>query len=117
MNNPLSILVTGGCGYVGSILVKKLVDEGFNVKVIDSLIFGKDSIEKLIQNKSVHLVDIDLRDTQKIKSELTGNSTAALFRVLKSCNREFSTDSKSISVTNKSSSNLLASLIFDPSKS
>ncbi|MDC0171496.1 SDR family oxidoreductase [Candidatus Nitrosopelagicus sp.] len=72
MKNPLSILVTGGCGYVGSILVKKLVDEGFNVKVIDSLIFGKDSIEKLIENKSIHLANLDLRDTQKIKSELIG---------------------------------------------
>ena len=69
MNNSSSILVTGGCGYVGSILVKKLVKEGFNVKIIDSLIFGKDSIAELIENNLVHLSNIDLRDTQKIKSE------------------------------------------------
>tara|TARA_B100000029_G_C17514161_1_gene937428 strand:- start:65 stop:1090 length:1026 start_codon:yes stop_codon:yes gene_type:complete len=72
MNNSSSILVTGGCGYVGSILVKKLAKEGFNVKIIDSLIFGKDSIAELIENNLVHLSNIDLRDTQKIKSELTG---------------------------------------------
>ena len=34
------ILVTGGCGYVGSKLTKKLLDNGFYVTVIDTLWFG-----------------------------------------------------------------------------
>ncbi|GEM_PF-3026786 len=36
-----SILVTGGAGYIGSVAVKKLVERGFNVLVIDNLSKGK----------------------------------------------------------------------------
>lgn len=36
-HQPLTILVTGGAGYIGSITVKKLIDEGFKIVVLDSL--------------------------------------------------------------------------------
>lgn len=36
-HQPSTILVTGGAGYIGSITVKKLIDEGFKVVVLDSL--------------------------------------------------------------------------------
>ena len=70
MNTFKTILVTGGCGYVGSILVKKLVKQNYDVKVIDSLIFGKESLKDLIENNSIRLAEIDLRNTEKIQSEL-----------------------------------------------
>ena len=34
------ILVVGGAGYVGSILVRELLDKGYAVKVLDRLFFG-----------------------------------------------------------------------------
>jgi len=36
-----SVLVTGGCGFVGSNLVKKLVAQGYQVRVLDNLFSGK----------------------------------------------------------------------------
>ena len=42
MNELKSILVTGGAGYIGSVLTHKLVELGYNVRIIDSLIYGKD---------------------------------------------------------------------------
>ena len=36
----MNVLVTGGCGYKGSVLVPKLLDLNFNVHVIDTLWFG-----------------------------------------------------------------------------
>lgn len=55
MDKSKKVLVTGGAGYIGSRLVKTLVDKGFNVRVFDKLIFGdgglgdvKDKIELVI---------------------------------------------------------------------
>ena len=36
----MSILITGGCGYVGSVLVNKLISQKQKVKVIDNQLFG-----------------------------------------------------------------------------
>ncbi len=52
-----TVLVTGGAGYVGSILCRKLLDKGYEVIVLDSLIFNKGSIAPLLKNKKFHLIE------------------------------------------------------------
>ena len=71
-NNDLSvlknkeILVTGGCGFIGSEIVKQLSLLGANVTIIDNLSSGK---EKYIQDLSnVKLITADLLDDDAIKS-------------------------------------------------
>jgi len=65
-----SILITGGAGYVGSVLTKKLVDQNFNVHVLDSLIFGKDGISELIAKGSIKLSNFDIRETDQLQNSL-----------------------------------------------
>jgi UDP-glucose 4-epimerase len=44
----MTILVTGGAGYIGSHAVKSLRDSGFNVVVLDNLVYGhQDLVERL----------------------------------------------------------------------
>ncbi len=51
-----NILLTGGAGYIGSNVVNILIDNGFNVDVVDSLVTGN---ERLInKNASFHKCDI-----------------------------------------------------------
>ena len=60
------ILVTGGCGFIGSEIVKQLSLAGANVTIIDNLSSGK---EKYIQGLSnVKLITADLLDDDAIKS-------------------------------------------------
>lgn len=66
MNKLKSILVTGGAGYIGSVLTHKLVELGYNVRIIDSLIYGKDGISDLISKNSVELIEKDIRDEKTL---------------------------------------------------
>ena len=66
MNKLKSILVTGGAGYIGSVLTHKLVELGYNVRIIDSLIYGRDGISDLISKNSVELIEKDIRDEKTL---------------------------------------------------
>lgn len=56
------ILVTGGAGYIGSVLVRKLLERGKNVRVFDKLYFGKDSLRE-VENR-IDLIQGDIRDIE-----------------------------------------------------
>ena len=45
------ILVTGGAGYVGSILLRKLLSNGYKVTCVDNVLFGDDSIVNILDLK------------------------------------------------------------------
>lgn len=53
------ILVVGGAGYVGSILVRELLDKGYAVKVLDRMFFGDIGIKEVIDR--IELVQDDVR--------------------------------------------------------
>jgi UDP-glucose 4-epimerase len=67
------VLVTGGAGFIGSHLVDRLIDEGYDVRVIDSLYSGKlENIEHHIKSGKVDFVKGDIRDASLVKKSLIG---------------------------------------------
>ena len=57
-----NILVTGGAGYIGSVLVPVLLQNGHKVTVIDNFLYKQPSLASVISNKSFSLVYGDVRD-------------------------------------------------------
>jgi len=57
----MQVLVTGGAGYIGSVLVRRLLKEKYKVKVLDRFFFGKDSLKSVSKNPSLTLIQDDTR--------------------------------------------------------
>jgi len=58
----MRVLITGGAGYIGSLLSRKLLAKGYNVRVMDALWYGKESIEECMKNENFELVQDDIRN-------------------------------------------------------
>lgn len=61
-----NILVIGGAGYIGSLLSRKLLENGYNVRVLDALIYGRESIEELIGKDRFELIEGDFRNIDDV---------------------------------------------------
>jgi len=55
------ILVTGGAGYIGSVLVEKLLKGGYDVSILDLMLFGEASLKSLVENR-VNIIKADVRN-------------------------------------------------------
>jgi nucleoside-diphosphate-sugar epimerase len=64
----LHILVTGGAGYIGSVLVPMLLADGHDVTVVDNFMYGQSSLLDCCHNKNLTLMRGDVRDTRLISS-------------------------------------------------
>ena len=58
----MRILITGGAGYLGSILSRKLLAKGHKIRVLDDLWYGEESIQECQKNENFELIKDDLRN-------------------------------------------------------
>ncbi len=67
-----TILVTGGAGYVGAVLVPKLLTKGYRVKVLDLYIYGEDVLKAVQGHPNLSEIKGDIRDVNLLKKEIPG---------------------------------------------
>ena len=67
-----TIFVTGGAGYLGSVICQKLLDRGYIVKCYDNLFYGKKGIEHLLDHKNFKLIQANTVYIEKYREELEG---------------------------------------------
>ena len=73
----MRILVTGGAGYIGSLLCPGLLDRGHEVILLDSLMFGVQPILHFITHPKLEVVLGDVRD-RRVVTPLAGRVDAVL---------------------------------------
>lgn len=66
----MKILVTGGAGYIGSILVPKLLKDNYHVVVVDNFMYGQASLLDCVYHPKLKIIRGDARDEALIKKEL-----------------------------------------------
>ena len=87
------VLVIGGGGYIGSILVRKLLEKGYKVRILDQFIYGEESIQGL-EHPSLEIIRGDTRHIETLTrclddvdavvhlAELVGDPACALNPIL-----------------------------------
>ena len=70
MESIKSVLVTGGAGYVGAVLVPKLLHKGYQVKVLDLYLYGEDVLDAVKHNPNLEQIKGDIRDRALLEKVL-----------------------------------------------
>ena len=64
------VLITGGAGYIGSVLTEVLLDNGFKVTVFDNLIYKQTSLLHLCNNKNFNFIKGDVTNEKQLLPQI-----------------------------------------------
>ncbi len=67
-----NVLVTGGGGYVGAVLIPKLLEHGYAVRVLDLFIYGEQVFDNVKEGPNLELYKGDIRDQSLLREILPG---------------------------------------------
>jgi nucleoside-diphosphate-sugar epimerase len=73
----LRIVVTGGAGYIGSVLVPLLLNDGHDVTVVDSFLYGQTTLLDCCDRPSLSVMKGDVRDA-RLMADLVRSADAVL---------------------------------------
>ena len=68
------VLIIGGAGYIGSHAVDLLLRNGYRVRVLDRLMYGRDSLADFAGNDRFELLEGDASDVSKVTAAMQGAS-------------------------------------------
>ena len=72
MKDERHILITGGAGYIGSLLTSELLRANYRVTVLDSLLFGGESLLGFLHHPNFHFVKADVTEPRAVRDNVRG---------------------------------------------
>jgi len=75
------VTVLGGAGYLGSLVVKQLLDEGYSVRVFDNFSRGREGLAAL-NNPSLEIIEGDLCDIKAVSKAIAGAESVILLAAI-----------------------------------
>lgn len=73
----MKVLVTGGAGYIGSVLVRQLLAKGYQVRALDSLKFGGEALYDVMLDPDFEFMKGDIRVAADVDKALQGVDAVA----------------------------------------
>jgi len=70
MNDERHAVITGGAGYIGSLLTSELLRANWRVTVLDSLLFGGESLVGFLHHPNFHFVKTDVTEPRAVRDAL-----------------------------------------------
>jgi nucleoside-diphosphate-sugar epimerase len=67
-----NVLIVGGAGYIGSALVQRLLESDYQVRVLDLMVYGDDSISEFYDHPRFELIKGDFRNIDTVVSATKG---------------------------------------------
>ena len=72
LDDENKVLVVGGCGYIGSVLVEALLDQGKQVLVLDAMHFGDEPLARVTGHPALTIIQEDYRHVEALTRALNG---------------------------------------------
>jgi nucleoside-diphosphate-sugar epimerase len=70
---PRTVLVVGGAGYLGSVMVPKLLEKGYHVRVFDSFLYGREPLAECERHPNCTLITGDVREIEGVVQAVRGS--------------------------------------------
>jgi nucleoside-diphosphate-sugar epimerase len=71
-NEKGRVLIIGGAGYIGSLLVERLLENGYRVRALDSLLYGDEALRPVKNHRGFELLVGDCRNIQDVVKGMRG---------------------------------------------
>lgn len=82
LHRPRSILVTGGAGYVGSWLVRKLLERNYRVRLLDNFLYGSQGLRDIAGHPRLEIIEGDISHLGRVTRAVKGVSSVVALAAL-----------------------------------